>query len=144
MEATEGACAESTIDMCILNSTHFDIANVAHKYLKDKHRYVNDNTWEYFSTVTGVADVADLADVAGTWEHDANSERLMYSIRTIVCRAFTNRALYWANIKDDERYSDTEVISNKLLSISLKLKDKKYICALIKECKQFFFYEKDI
>jgi hypothetical protein len=126
------------IDKCILNNTHFDIANVAQAYLKDKHRYVNDNTWEYLNTVT------DVADVAYTWEHDANGERLMYSIRTIVCRAFTNRALYWANITDDERYPDTEVISNKLLSISLKLKEKKYICALIKECKQFFFYEKDI
>jgi len=138
MEATEVADTNATIDKCIWNNTHFDIANIAHKYLKDKHRYVNDNTWEYLNTVTDVADVAD------TWEHDANGERLMYSIRTIVCRAFTNRALYWANITDDERYPDTEVISNKLLSISLKLKEKKYICALIKECKQFFFYEKDI
>jgi hypothetical protein len=138
MEATDGADTDATIDKCIWNNTHFDIANIAHKYLKDKHRYVNDNTWEYLNTVT------DIADIADTWEHDANGERLMYSIRTIVCRAFTNRALYWANITDDERYPDTEVISNKLLSISLKLKDKKYICALIKECKQFFFYEKDI
>jgi len=134
MEATIVADTDATIDKCIWNNTHFDIANVAHKYLKDKHRYIN-NTWEYLNTATGIAD---------TWEHDANSERLMYSIRTIVCGAFTNRALYWANITDDERYPDTEVISNKLLGISLKLKDKKYICALIKECKQFFFYEKDL
>lgn len=134
MEATIVADTDATIDKCIWNNTHFDIANVAHKYLKDKHRYIN-NTWEYLNTATCVA---------GVWEHDANSERLMYSIRTIVCCAFTNRALYWANITDDERYPDTEVISNKLLGISLKLKDNKYICALIKECKQFFFYEKDI
>jgi len=138
MEATDGADTDATIDKCIWNNTHFDIANIAHKYLKDKHRYVNDNTWEYLNYATNVADVAD------TWKHDANGEHLMYSIRTIVCRAFTNRALYWANITDDERYPDTELISNKLLSISLKLKEKKYICALIKECKQFFFYEKDI
>lgn len=144
MEATNGADTDATIDKCIWNNTHFDIANIAHKYLKDKHRYVNNNTWEYLNSDTNVAGVGDVGDVAGTWKHDANGERLMYSIRTIVCRAFTNRALYWANITDDERYPDTEVISNKLLSISLKLKDKKYICALIKECKQFFFYEKDI
>jgi hypothetical protein len=144
MEATNGADTDATIDKCIWNNTHFDIANIAHKYLKDKHRYVNNNTWEYLNSDTNIGDVGDVADVAGTWKHDANGERLMYSIRTIVCRAFTNRALYWANITDDERYPDTEVISNKLLSISLKLKDKKYICALIKECKQFFFYEKDI
>jgi hypothetical protein len=120
------------IDKCILNNTHFDIANVAQAYLKDKHRYVNDNAWEFLNSSTDA------------WENDANGERLMYSIRTIVCCAFMNRALYWANTKDDERYPDTEVISSKLLNISSKLKDKKYICALIKECKQFLFYEKNI
>jgi len=41
-------------------------------------------------------------------------------------------------MKTDPKYQDTEVISNKLLIISSKLKDNKYISMLIKECKQFF------
>jgi hypothetical protein len=129
---------DEEIDTCILNNTHYDIANVVYKFLKDKHRYT-DNTWEYLK------DAADAtATDAAVWETDANSERLIYSIRTIVCRAFTKRSLYWLDIKDDERYPDTEIISNKLLNISSKLKDNKYICVLIKECKQFFVYERDI
>ena len=123
------------IDVCILNNTHFDIANVIHKILSGKFRYTGD-TWEYLKTTTTAASVAE-------WETDVNSERFIYAIRTLVCGAFTRRSLYWAdeNIEKDERYTDTEVISTKLLSISSKLKDNKYICVLIKECKQFFLYE---
>jgi hypothetical protein len=124
------------IDACIFNSTHYDIAFVAHKYLKDKHRYVKNNTWEY------------LADTE--WIADIKNQHLAYSIRTIVCSAFTQRSLYWANAKDakdakddsnypdNSKYPDIELISNKLLLISLKLKENKYISILIKECKQFF------
>ena len=131
---------DEEIDTCILNNTHYDIANVVYKFLKDKHRYT-DNTWEYLKDADADATVTDADAV---WEADANSERFIYSIRTIVCRAFTKRSLYWLDIKDDDRYPDTEIISNKLLNISSKLKDNKYICVLIKECKQFFVYERDI
>jgi hypothetical protein len=157
---------DEDIDTCILNNTHYDIANVVYTILKDKHRYT-DNTWEYLkdakvwdatdatsdakvwdaTDATSDAKVWDATDAtsdAKVWEVDANSERFIYSIRTIVCRAFTKRSLYWMDIKDDERYPDTEIISNKLLNISSKLKDNKYICVLIKECKQFFVYERDI
>ena len=137
---------DEEIDTCILNNTHYDIANVVYTFLKDKHRYT-DNTWEYLKDVEAAATVeatADATDAIEVWETDANSERLIYSIRTIVCRAFTKRSLYWLDIKDDDRYPDTEIISNKLLNISSKLKDNKYICVLIKECKQFFVYERDI
>lgn len=122
------------IDVCILNNTHFDIANVIHKILRGKFRYTGD-TWEYLKT-TATTTVAE-------WETDVNSERFIYAIRTLVCCAFTRRSLYWADtsIEKDERYTDTEVVSTKLLSISSKLKDNKYICVLIKECKQFFLYE---
>lgn len=133
---------DEEIDTCILNNTHYDIANVVYKFLKDKHRYT-DNTWEYLKDADAAATAAEATDDA-VWEADANSERFIYSIRTIVCRAFTKRSLYWLDIKDDERYPDTEIISNKLLNISSKLKDNKYICVLIKECKQFFVYERDI
>jgi hypothetical protein len=120
------------IDMCIFNSSHYDIANVVYKYLKDKHRYVENNTWEYFKTN------ADTEGPEGTWEIDINNKQLIYSIRTTVCSAFTDRSLYWADVKNSDVYPDTEIISIKLLNISSKLKDNKYICVLIKECKQFF------
>ena len=117
------------IDACIFNSSHYDIAMVVHNYLKDKYRYIKNNTWEYLVTKDDTE-----------WTADINNQHLTYSIRTIVCSAFTERSLYWAEVKDS-KYQDTEIISNKLLLISSKLKDNKYISILIKECKQFFLYD---
>ncbi len=137
-EKQDIATLDTLIDVCILNNTHFDIANVIHKILSGKFRYTGD-TWEYLKAASTTASDAAVAE----WETDVNSERFIYAIRTLVCGAFTRRSLYWAdaNIEKDERYTDTEVVSTKLLSISSKLKDNKYICVLIKECKQFFLYE---
>jgi hypothetical protein len=136
-EKQDIATLATLIDVCILNNTHYDIANVIHKILSGKFRYTGD-TWEYLKTT-----VATTTAATAEWETDVNSERFIYAIRTLVCGAFTRRSLYWADtsIEKDERYTDTEVVSTKLLSISSKLKDNKYICVLIKECKQFFLYE---
>ena len=115
------------IDICVSNNLHYDIALVCYKCLKDKHRYVSktdNNIWEYLTNAV--------------WTTDVNNKQLIYSIRTIVCSAFTKRSLYWEDERDNERYPDTSVIASKLLQISSKLKDNKYILVLIKECKQFF------
>jgi hypothetical protein len=139
----------AAIDTCIFKSTHYDIANVVHIYLKNRHRYAENNIWEYLKT--------DATTKNQSWEIDVDNKELIYSIRTIVCNAFTERSLYWENAKDGDgrgsganggsggcgangysRYLDTDIISVKLLNISSKLKDNKYICVLIKECKQFF------
>ena len=123
----------NNIDICVSNNSHYDIALVCYKCLKDKHRYArvagvasnnDNNTWEYLTNAV--------------WTTDVNSKQLIYSIRTIVCRAFTLRAMYWEDVRDNEKYPDTGVIASKLLQISSKLKDNKYISVLIKECKQFF------
>ena len=144
-QATEATAEENAImndinnhiDMCVSNNSHYDIALVCYKCLKDKHRYgsngsngSNDtnNTWEYSTTTAATT----------KWTTDVNSKQLIYSIRTIVCRAFTLRAMYWEDARDNEKYPDTAVIASKLLQISSKLKDNKYISVLIKECKQFF------
>lgn len=142
-QATEATAEENAkmndinnhIDMCVSNNSHYDIALVCYKCLKDKHRYgsngSNDNhnnTWEYSTTTAATT----------KWTIDVNSKQLIYSIRTIVCRAFTLRAMYWEDARDNEKYPDTGVIASKLLQISSKLKDNKYISVLIKECKQFF------
>ena len=102
--------------------------------------------WEYLKT--------DATTKKQSWELDVVNKEFMYSIKTIVCKAFTVRSLYWANVNNDGgdggdsgssgsgvsggNYPDTEMISLKLLNISSKLKDNKYISVLIKECKQFF------
>ena len=137
-----GSGSGGLLDACISNNSHFDIANVIHYYLKDMHRYAENNVWEYLKT--------DATTKKQSWELDVDNKEFMYSIKTIVCRAFTVRSLYWANVNNDGGvrgdgsisssgdYPDTEMISLKLLNISSKLKDNKYISVLIKECKQFF------
>ena len=118
------------IDLCVSDSTDYDIACVVHKCLKDRHRYVKDNIWEYLKGSEGNA--------SSEWVVDKNAKELTYAIKTKVCNAFTKRSLYWGDIKECDKYQDTEVISIKLLQISSKLKDNKYISILIKECKLFF------
>lgn len=117
------------IDRCIFNSSDYDIASVCYKYLKDKHRYVKNNVWEYLITYKNGNTI---------WGIDINNQHITYSIKTIICSAFTKRSLYWADKKGNSIYTDPELISIKLLHISSKLKDNKYISVLIKECKQFF------
>jgi hypothetical protein len=141
-DIAKNASDMAAIDTCIFKSTHYDIANVVHIYLKDRHRYTENNIWEYLKT--------DATTKNQSWEIDVDNKELIFSIRTIVCNAFTERSLYWENAKDGSgsggsgdscgysRYLDTDIISVKLLNISSKLKDNKYICVLIKECKQFF------
>jgi hypothetical protein len=118
------------IDLCVSDSTDYDIACVVHKCLKDRHRYVKDNIWEYLK----IGESRESRE----WVVDKNAKELTYAIKTKVCNAFTKRSLYWGDIKDCDKYPDTEVISIKLLQISSKLKDNKYISILIKECKLFF------
>lgn len=144
MNANEGSGSGALLDACISNNSHFDIANVIHYYLKYRHRYAENNVWEYLKT--------DATTKKQSWELDVDNKEFMYSIKTIVCKAFTVRSLYWANVNNDggdgsvsavsgvsgSDYPDTEMISLKLLNISSKLKDNKYISVLIKECKQFF------
>jgi hypothetical protein len=118
-----------SIDKCIFNNSDYDIATVCYKFLKDKHRYVKNNVWEYLITYKNGNTI---------WGIDINNQHIAYSIKTIICSAFTKRSLYWSDKKGNDIYYDTELISLKLLNISSKLKDNKYISVLIKECKQFF------
>lgn len=118
------------IDLCVSDSTDYDIACVVHKCLKDRHRYVKDNIWGYLK----ICESRESSE----WVVDKNAKELTYAIKTKVCNAFTKRSLYWGDIKECDKYPDTEVISIKLLQISSKLKDNKYISILIKECKLFF------
>ena len=47
---------------------------------------------------------------------------------------------YWT-LKHCDKTNDGNIMSNKLLNISLKLKEDKYISIIIKESRQFFIDE---
>jgi len=116
---------ENIIDTCITSNTDYDIANVIHKILKDKYKYIENNTWEYFD------------DISNKWNIDIKNKNFKNAIKNDVCKEFIQRSIYWAN-KTKTVNSKTDIMSSKLLFIGNKMKDDKYISNIIKECKQFF------
>lgn len=120
---------EKYIDCCIINGSHYDVALACVEVLKTNYRYIGNNLWEY---------IDDLHQ----WHVDEKQAKLKHDIKTKVCNAFVERALYWENMSsvdhDINLSIDAKFRSNKLLIISSKLKDDKYILTIIKESKQFF------
>jgi len=116
---------DDIIDSCITRNTDYDIANVIHKILKDKYKYIENNTWEYFD------------DITNKWYIDIKNKNLKNAIKNDICKEFIQRSIYWAN-KTKTVNSKTDIMSSKLLFIGNKMKDDKYISNIIKECKQFF------
>jgi hypothetical protein len=116
---------ENIIDACITSNTDYDIANVIHKILKDKYKYIENNTWEYFD------------DISNKWNIDIKNKNFKNAIKNDVCKEFIQRSIYWAN-KTKTINSKTDIMSSKLLFIGNKMKDDKYISNIINECKQFF------
>jgi hypothetical protein len=111
------------IDLCVINNTDYDISLVVYKILKGKYKYIKNNIWEYL-------------DKYNKWVCDIKQNNLKYSIKTTVYTYFIKRA-----IERCDKTNDGNIMSNKLLNISLKLKEDKYISIIIKESRQFFIDE---
>jgi hypothetical protein len=117
----------NSIDLCAINNTHYDISFVVFKILKDKYRYDKNNIWEYL-------------DKNNNWVQDIKQKNLIYSIKTDVYKYFIKRAIEWSDntILNNNYNINNNNMSNKLLFLSLKLKNNKYISSIIKESQQFF------
>jgi hypothetical protein len=111
------------IDLCVMNNTDYDISQVVFKILEGKYRYISNNTWEYL-------------DKDNNWVSDIKQSNFKYSIKTEVYTHFIKRAIELC-----DKTGDTNIMSGKLLDISLKLKEDKYISMIIKESRQFFLNE---
>ena len=111
------------IDLCVINNTDYDISLVVFKILDGKYRYISNNTWEYL-------------DKDNKWIRDIKQNNFKYSIKTEVYTYFIKRAIELC-----DKTGDTNIISGKLLDISSKLKEDKYISTIIKESRQFFINE---
>lgn len=116
---------DNIIDGCITNSSDYDIANVIYIILKNNFRYIENNVWEY------------LED--NKWYIDKKNEKLKNAIKTIVCKKYIERSIFWAK-KTEKENSKSDIVSSKLLFLGTKLKEdkNKYISNIIKECRQFF------
>ena len=111
------------IDLCVMNNTDYDISQVVFKILEGKYRYISNNTWEYL-------------DKDNNWVSDIKQSNFKYYIKTEVYTHFIKRAIELC-----DKTGDTNIMSGKLLDISLKLKEDKYISMIIKESRQFFLNE---
>lgn len=118
------------IDRCNVDFTHYDIAIILHKVFEKNYRFIGNKQWEYF----------DLLDKI--WIIDHKNKKLRFDIKTIICDLFTLRSLYWyeQSNKCNDINSDifAKIMSDKMLRISDKLKDDKYISVVIKEACCFF------
>lgn len=114
------------IDLCVINNTHYDISLVVFKILKGRYRYIKNNVWEYL-------------DSKGIWVIDKAQSNLKYSIKTDVYRCFIKRSIEWSENKIENKDNlDSIIMFNKLLLISSKFMENKFISSIIKESQQFF------
>jgi hypothetical protein len=114
------------IDYCVINSSDYDISMVVYKILNGKYRYLYLNLWEYYS------------NEKSAWIIDDKNNNIKDAIRTVVCKHFTERSIFWNTDEAKQLRKDSEMISTKLLLIASKLKEDKYIYTIIKESRQFF------
>lgn len=119
------------IDCCIgSNGSHYDISLVIYEIIKNKFKYIGNNIWEYKKN--------------DEWINDEKNINLKSEIKSNVTNYFLERSKYWINKSIDENNIDKniEVDNNlkslKLLQISNKLSDDKFISNIIKEIKQFY------
>jgi len=119
------------IDCCIgSNGSHYDISLVIYEIIKDNYKYVGDNIWEYNNH--------------GNWTIDIKNQQLKLDIKTIVINYFLDRSKFWTDKSNDESENqnvrfDSQLKSVKILQISNKLKDDKFIIQIIKEVKCLFY-----
>jgi len=119
------------IDCCISsNGSHYDISLVIYEIIKNKFKYIGNNIWEYKKD--------------DEWINDEKNINLKSEIKSNVTNYFLERSKYWINKSQDENNIDKniEVDNNlkslKLLQVSNKLSDDKFISNIIKEIKQFY------
>lgn len=121
------------IDCCIgSNGSHYDMSLVIYHILKDKYRYLGDNLWQY-------------KNINDEWINDIkNNLHIINDIKSIVINYFLSRSTYWleeSKTNDDISLSnDNQIKSVRILQYSSKLKDEKFIKEIMKEIKQFFYY----
>ena len=117
------------VDYCIgSKGAAFDIAQVVYQILKNKYRYIGDNTWEYYDPD------------ANAWIIDDERSRICTSIRIDVCQAFMDRALHWqyaSACTDISTKIDCQLRAQKIMEICLKLKKDKFVKDVLKEARGF-------
>jgi hypothetical protein len=95
-------------------NNHYDISKYIYNLIKDKFKY--DDIWLYLNKT-------------GQWSPDKNQVKLKTEIMTSVVNDIIRKSIDLIN--DDYK-------SRRLIELSIKLKDIKYIKLIISELKQFY------
>jgi len=120
----------SYIDQCNNNLTHYDISLILNIVFKKFYRYIGDKNWEYY----------DIQDES--WKQDVKSQKMRNDIKTVISDLFSTRSLHWLRISEECSDINSSIhakyLSEKMLNISLKLKNNTFISVVIKEARSFF------
>jgi hypothetical protein len=121
------------IDRCH-SKLHNDFAILISKMLKKNYKYIGHNEW-IFTIENNI------------WKKDIKQQHLINEIKTTIFDKIQERVSFWDKKKelvkfvDENIYQDYAKFSTNLQLASLRLKDIRFLKALIKELKPFLYDE---
>jgi hypothetical protein len=114
------------IDVCASNrASEFDVAQVLHHMGHALFKYVGDNEWMH-----------RIAE--GDFKPDAKYEHITKFCSGDVVHVFLQRALHYQQLVKDQPRNNYDVRVKRLLDISVKLRNPKYVHDVLREAKSFF------
>jgi len=116
------------IDVCAgTRASEFDVAQVLHHLGHARFKYVGDNNWLYR---------VDRGD--SEYEPDARLQNLQHFCSSDVVNVFLQRALHFQDLLAQNPKSNYDVRVKRLLDVSNKLGNPKYVKDVLREAKSFF------
>ena len=107
----------------VSNNDH-SIAEAIYPYLRESFRYVDRGKWE--------------KNVAGKWQTDQSKTVFKAAVSSLSSKV-TERAIYWSTVYDaDPSNVDALLQRDKLMTISLRLKQQASREAIIRESREYF------
>lgn len=113
------------IDVCAGNrASEFDVAQVLHHLGHTRFKYVGENTWMFRSE--------------GEYKLDQRLEQILHFCASDVVHVFLQRALHFQELLLQHPKSNYDVRVKRLLDVSNKLGNPKYVKDVLREAKSFF------
>ena len=124
MEAAE---ADAVIDECTLSEWY--TANVFHAIFPKHYRYDGSRRWSFWD------------DNLKQWLPDENCNNIKTRLRCDLSERILKRAKYWQQRITTHQETDTHaalVMIQRLLTISQKLQNEKYIRKILRELQEYY------
>lgn len=126
---------ENFIDVCAGNrASEFDVAQVVYFMGRQRFRYMGENEWAYCDDCTQDA----TEGASAKFKTDARNEHIHRFCSSEVVHVFMQRALHFQELLKAHPRSNYDVRVKRLLDISIKLRNPKYVADVLREAKSFF------